>query len=209
MKHNKNHYYSRFPDVKVKIYTVSESLRRHLYIFKTITGVFSFKKLDLGTKVFIEHMLIPKEPSILLDLGCGYGPIGIVLAYKSPQSTIFLIDINKRAIWCARENIKINLSDGRSKITVLSGNYFEPIKNKNLKFDGIYINPPMRQGRKSFLELTHNISKYLKPKGSFQFVIKKKMGASFVLNYLKDIFPEKIEIICKRSGYWVFKCFHQ
>ncbi len=209
MKYNKNHYYSRFPDVNVKIYTISESLRRHLYIFKTITGVFSFKKLDLGTKVFIEHMFIPKEPSILLDLGCGYGPIGIVLAYKSPQSTIFLIEINKRAIWCAKENIKINLPNGKNKIRVLSGNYFEPIENKDLKFDGIYINPPLRQGRKSFLELVHNIPKYLKPNGSFQFVIKKKMGASFVLNYLKDIFPEKIDIICKRSGYWVFKCFHQ
>ncbi len=209
MKHNTNHYYSRFPDVNVKIFTISESLRRHLYIFKTITGIFSFKKLDLGTKVFIEHMLIPKRPSILLDLGCGYGPIGIALAHNSPQSVVFLIDINKRAIWCAMENIKINLPNERNKIKVLSGNYFEPIKNKNLKFDGIYINPPMRQGRKSFLELVYHIPKYLKPNGSFQFVIKKKMGASFILTHLKDIFPEKIDIICKRSGYWVFECFHR
>ena len=97
----------------------------------------------------------------------------------------------------------------KREIKVLSGDYFEPIKNKNLKFDGIYINPPLRQGRKSFLELINNIPSHLKPKGSFQFVIKKKMGASYILNHLKETFPdEKVDIICKRSGYWVFRCFH-
>ncbi len=208
MKHNKNHYYSRSPDVNVKIYTISESLRRHLFIFKTITGVFSFKKIDLGTKVFIEHMIIPEGSTNLLDLGCGYGPIGIVLAYNSPQSTVYLVDINKRAIWCTKENIKINLTNGIGKTRTFSGNYFEPIKNTKLKFDGIYINPPLRQGRKSFLELISHIPSYLELNGVLQFVIKKKMGALFIQNYLKDTFPdEKIEIICKRSGYWVFKCF--
>ncbi|MFX1366806.1 MAG: class I SAM-dependent methyltransferase [Promethearchaeota archaeon] len=209
MEKKENHYYSRFPDANVKIHTISESLRRHLYIFKTITGVFSFNKLDLGTKVFIENMYIPTESRTLLDLGCGYGSIGIVLSYESPQSSVYLIDINKRAIWCARENIRLNLKDKMKNIYVLSGNYFEPIKNKNLKFDGIYMNPPLRQGRKEFLKLIGEILRYLNRNGYFQFVIKKKMGASYILDYFKDTFPdENIEILCKRSGYWVFKCFH-
>lgn len=210
MDNNKNHYYSRHPEADVKIHTISESLRRHLYIFKTVTGVFSFKKLDLGTKVLIDHMFIPKGPSIFLDLGCGYGPIGIVLAYSSPQSTIFFIDINQRAIWCTKENIKINLTNKKVKTKVLTGNYFEPIKNKDLKFDGIYINPPLRQGRKSFLDLLNQIPSFLKPTGYLQFVIKRKMGALFVLNYLNNNFSDnRIEILCKRSGYWVFKCFQK
>ena len=79
-----------------------------------------------------------------------------------------------------------------------------------MKFDGIYMNPPLRQGRKEFLKVMHDISSYLKTNGSFQFVIKKKMGAAYILKYFKDTFPdENIEIICKRSGYWVFRCFHQ
>jgi len=209
MENNSNHYYSKFPDVNVKIHTISESLRRHLYIFKTITGVFSFNKLDLGTKVFIDHMYIPKESSVLLDLGCGYGPIGIVLGYESPQSSVYLIDINKRAIWCAKENIKLNLPNNKKNVITLSGNYFEPIKSKNLKFDGIYMNPPLRQGRKDFLKLLSVIPAHLKQNCSFQFVIKKKMGASYILEFFKDTFPdENIEILCKRSGYWVFRCFH-
>ena len=209
MDNNSNHYYSKFPDVNVKIHTISESLRRHLYIFKTITGVFSFNKLDLGTKVFIENMYIPIESKVFLDLGCGYGSIGIVLSYESPQSSVYLLDINKRAIWCTRENVRLNLQNRKKSIFVLSGNYFEPLKNKSLKFDGIYMNPPLRQGRKEFLKLLSEIPGYLKTNGSFQFVIKKKMGAAYILKYFKDTFPdENIEIICKRSGYWVFRCFH-
>ena len=209
MKNKKQHYYTEFPDVNVKINTFSESLRRHLYIFKTTTGVFSFKKVDLGTKVLIENMIIPKGANFLLDLGCGYGAIGIVLGYESSKSIVYFIDINKRAIWCARENIKINLPNNRKNLITLSGNYFEPIKNKDLKFDGIYMNPPLRQGRKQFLRLIHEIPKYLTNNGSFQFVIKKKMGAQYIMNFLNDSFPNgKTDILCKRSGYWVFRCFN-
>ena len=201
----KEHYFSKFPDVNLKLHTVSESLRRHLYIFKTVTGVFSFKKLDLGTKVLIENMRIPQEPSVLLDLGCGYGPIGIVLAYESPQSIVYLIEINKRAIWCAKENIKINLSNYKKRVFALEGNYFEPVGDKAIQFDGIYMNPPLRLGKKPFLELCKKVSDYLKKGGFFQFVIRKKMGAQSLFESINKLDLEKqIEIICKRSGYWVF-----
>ncbi|MFX1388799.1 MAG: class I SAM-dependent methyltransferase [Promethearchaeota archaeon] len=210
MEDNRDHYYSKFPDGKVKIHTISESLRKHLYIFKTITGVFSYNKLDLGTKVLIEHMYIPKDAGTFLDLGCGYGAIGIVIGRESPQSLIYLIDINQRAVWCSKENVKINLPDQTKNMIVMSGNYFEPITRKGLKFDGIYMNPPLRQGRKNFLKLLGEILSYLKPNGSFQFVIRKKMGAPYILKYFKDTFPdEKIDVLCKRSGYWVFRCFYQ
>ncbi|MHA2180725.1 MAG: class I SAM-dependent methyltransferase [Promethearchaeota archaeon] len=209
MNNKTEHYSSEFPNVKVKIHTISESLRKHLYIFKTVTGVFSFRKIDLGTKILVEHMIIPKNPSVLLDLGCGYGPIGIVLGHESPESSVYLIDINKHAIWCTKENIKIN-STNTKNIRVFSGRYFEPIESKNLKFDGIFMNPPLRQGRKEFLNLIHITPNYLTSKGSFQFVIKKKMGAPFILNYLRSEFPnKKVDILCKRSGYWIFRCFQE
>jgi len=202
------HYFSESPDVNLKIHTVSESLRRHLFIFKTVTGTFSFKKMDLGTKILIENLIIPDEPSFLLDLGCGYGPIGIVLGYESPESTIYMVDINKRAIWSAKQNIKLNISDYKKRVFAINGDYFEPIKAKNLKFDGIYMNPPMRQGKQQFLDLFDQINLYLKDTGFFQFIIKRKMGAESISKSVKELFPEnRIDVICKRSGYWVFNFY--
>ncbi|MHA2288052.1 MAG: class I SAM-dependent methyltransferase [Promethearchaeota archaeon] len=207
MENKNQHYSTQFPDVRVKIYSVPESLKHHLFLFKTVTGVFSFKKMDLGTKVFIEHMKIPEDPTVILDMGCGYGAIGIVLAYLKPKSTVYFTDVNKRAIWCTKENIKYNLLDRSGKTIVLEGNYFEPFKKKNLKFDAIYMNPPIRNGRSEFLALCGDIPPFLNPKGLFQFVIKKKMGAEYIHNYLKKHFSEQFELIevtFKRSGYWIF-----
>jgi 16S rRNA G1207 methylase RsmC len=210
MEDKNQHYYSKFPDTQVKIFTISESLRRHLFIFKTITGVFSYKKLDLGTKTFVENMVIPNDSGTFLDLGCGYGVIGIVLSYISPESLVYLIDVNKRAIWCTRENIKINLINSKKNAITLSGNYFEPIRKKNIVFDEIYMNPPLRKGRKDFLKIIEEVQEFLKLNGSFQFVIKKKMGAPYIFDFLRKNYPDNhVEIICKRSGYWVFRVFRQ
>ena len=207
MNQKNQHYSTVYPDVKLKVYTISESLRKHLYIFKTATGVFSFKKIDLGTQILIEHMTIPKNPSVLLDLGCGYGPIGIVLGYESPLSQIFFIDINKRATWCSKQNIKINFPENRDRFKVLTGNYLEPVIKKNIKFDGIYMNPPIRKGRAAFLKILNEAPSVLKPNGFFQFVIRKKMGASYIEQFINNNFQRdkySFNILCKRSGYWVF-----
>ena len=205
MTHDHQDYSTTLPDVSLKIHTVPVSLRRHLYMFKTITGVFSYKKLDLGTKVLVDHMIIPDKPSMLLDLGCGYGVIGIVLAYESTFSSVYFIDVNKRAIWCTRENVRLNLPNNKGKYRIYTGNYFKPIEETKVMFDAIYMNPPLRQGRKEFLDLFKTLPNYLKSNGSFQFVIKKKMGAEYVYKYLLDLFSEdKINVLCKRSGYWVF-----
>jgi len=208
MGKQKDQYSSRYPDVDLKVYTISESLRRHLFIFKTTTGVFSYRKLDLGTQVFIENMAIPSEKSKLLDLGCGYGPIGIVLGYNSPKSEVYFIDKNRRAIWCVKENIKINLPHSQDRLHVLDGDYFKAFKNEKPQFDGIYMNPPLREGRDEFLNVVQKIPKYLTKEGFFEFVIRKKMGAPYILKYFQNKFSDQaIEVKVKRSGYWVFRCF--
>ncbi|MBD3212202.1 MAG: methyltransferase [Candidatus Lokiarchaeota archaeon] len=206
----KEHYSTRYPDVNLKVHTISESLRRHLYIFKTTTGVFSYRKIDLGTHVFIEHMSIPSEASVLLDLGCGYGPIGMVLGYNSRESEVYFIDKNRRAIWCVKENIKINLPNSQDRLHVRAGDYFDALKDQSVRFDGIYMNPPLREGRDEFLSVLHEVPKYLNENGFFEFVIRKKMGAPFMLKYFQNEFPnETIEVMVKRSGYWIFHCFHR
>ncbi|MBN1802753.1 MAG: class I SAM-dependent methyltransferase [Candidatus Lokiarchaeota archaeon] len=210
MKHENQHYYSSLPDTRLKIQTVAESLRGHLYIFKTASGVFSFRKLDNGTKLLIEYMTIPEQEAILLDLGCGYGPIGIVLGYEATASKVFLVDVNKRAIWCTKENIKTNISNYKGRVRAMKSNYFEKFKANNLRFDGIYMNPPIRLGRREFLDICAQVPDFLTNRGFFQFVIRKKMGADIVLKNLKTLYDaQNVDIICKRGGYWVFKCFHE
>jgi len=205
MDQKDEHYFNEFSNSEVKFYTVSASLRKHLYLFKTATGIFSYKKLDLGTRVLIENMIIVKNANSFLDLGCGYGAIGLVLAYESPESMVYLTDINRRALWCTKQNIQVNLPLEKDRIKVLYGKYFEPFNSKDVQFDAIYMNPPLRLGRKHFLRLFEELPIYLKKDGSFQFVIRRKMGAEYVYNYLIEAFTKQnIEIICKRSGYWVF-----
>ena len=205
MRNDHQDYSTELPEVPLKVYTIPVSLRKHLYLFKTISGVFSYKKLDLGTKVLLENMIIPQEKSQVLDLGCGYGIIGIVVAYESPESTVYFIDINKRAIWCTKENVKLNIPYLQSNIQVYTGNYFLPLKSKDIKFDAIFMNPPIRKGRREFLNLFDSIQSHMKSNGSFQFVIRKKLGSDFINRYLIDLYSEdRIRILCKRSGYWVF-----
>ncbi|MHA1149270.1 MAG: class I SAM-dependent methyltransferase [Promethearchaeota archaeon] len=196
-----DHYYTGSPNSQVRFFTISESLRRHLYIFKTLSGVFSFKKIDLGTKVLVENLIIPEGSESFLDLGCGYGVIGIIVAFESPNSKVYMTDINKRAIWCTKENVKINLPKREQKVKIIKGNYFEPFKGSDIKFDAIYTNPPLRRGRKEFLYLCEQIPQYLNKDGIFQFVIKRKMGAKAIYDSLPN---DAIEILCKKSGYWVF-----
>jgi 16S rRNA (guanine1207-N2)-methyltransferase len=202
------HYSSPLPDVNLRFFTVPVSVRRHLYLCKTVNGIFSFKKLDLGTKILIDHIYIPPNDPILLDLGCGYGIIGIVLLYERPESKVYFIDSNKLAVWCSRENVKFNVPHKIKDAFMFNGNYFEPLAGKEIKFDAIYMNPPMRKGRKEFINLFKVIPQFLKPGGTFQFVIMKKLGAQYVFDYLNNTLQEGgISIVCKRSGYWVF-CFH-
>jgi len=205
MEEEHQDYSTELPEVPIKVFTIPVSLKKHLYLFKTISGVFSYKKLDLGTKVLIENMVISKKASTLLDLGCGYGVIGIVLAHESPDSSVNFIDINKRAIWCTKENIKLNLPQMQSNLHVYVGNYFSPLEGKDIKFDSIYMNPPIRKGRNDFLSLFNEIQYYLKKGGSFQFVIRKKLGAEFIYRYLMDLYSDKqVRILCKLSCYRVF-----
>ena len=203
MKYKSNsHYFSKSPQATLKTYSISESLRGHLYIFKTSSGIFSYRKIDLGTKTFIKYMEIPIHNAIFLDMGCGYGPIGIVLAKERPNSFVYMIDINKRAISFAKENVNINQV---GNIKVLNGSYFEPIKSQNIKFDRIYTNPPLKKGKKEFLNFCSLVPDYLKAGGSFQFVIRRTLGGKNIFETLSEILSNmEVEVTYKRSGYWIF-----
>ena len=109
-KSNKeDHYYTKQPKSQPRLGLVSTYLRGNYFQFQTSSSVFSKERIDLGTRLLIESMILPKAGKIL-DLGCGYGPIGIVAAVLNPDLHIVMVDINERAVWLAKEN-KIAMKD--------------------------------------------------------------------------------------------------
>lgn len=84
----------------------------------------------------------------MLDVGCGYGPIGITIAKLYPYLNIKMIDINERAISLAKKNVEQNKAQN---VTVLKSNIYENIKEEE-SFDYILTNPPIRAGKKSYMK---------------------------------------------------------
>ncbi len=166
------------------------------YFFYTDIGVFSKTGLDFGTRLLLET-IIPFIGNDVLDLGCGYGPIGIIIADKK-KCNVTMTDINKRAVELARENSVMN----RVKPKIIISDGFTAIKGE---FDHIITNPPIRAGKQTIYGWFLQAQDYLKTTGSLIFVIRKDQGAASAIKYCEGIYS-KVEIINKKSGYFVIKC---
>ena len=134
------HYFTERPKSMGKYGLVRAYMRGRAFEFFTASGVFSKKRIDNGTRLLVESMILPKE-GYALDIGCGYGAVGIIAAAIQPDLEVFLVDVNKRAVWLARQNIEKNrIYNAEAK----SGFTYEPVKD--LMFDCILSNPPVSAG---------------------------------------------------------------
>ena len=131
-----------------------------------------------------------------MDLGCGYGPIGITLARLNPRAEITMIDINQRAVDLAKVNIEQN---GVKNARVLQSNGFENLEGT---FNAIISNPPIRTGKKVIYSLFEESIQYLENGGSIYLVIQKKQGAKSAMNKLNEIYGN-CQVINKKGGYWI------
>ncbi|NQT09149.1 methyltransferase, partial [Candidatus Bathyarchaeota archaeon] len=102
-----DHYFSRRPSSRVRLGLVRCRLRGQEFEFLTSSGIFSYKKLDLGTRLLVESMVLP-ESGRVLDVGCGYGPVGIVAARLVPGLEVWMTDVNERAVRLAERNCERN-----------------------------------------------------------------------------------------------------
>ncbi len=191
-----DHYFSETPTTPLKIHKVKTILRGISFEFLTAPGVFSYKKIDKGTRILIESMVLPEEGCIL-DLGCGYGVIGIVAAKLNPKLKIIMTDINKRAIWLAKRNVELNQV---KNVKILQGDLYSPVMNQ--KFDAIITNPPIHAGLRTVFEIIEKAPKHLNSNGTLQIVAKTKMGAKRISEKMLHIF-KNVEEISKKSGYRV------
>ncbi len=192
-----DHYFTNNEQLKSEIRYINYSYGDIKITFASDNGVFSKDKIDYGSKFLVETFL--KKADIkngsFLDLGCGYGFIGITLA-KILDVQISMSDINKRAVHLT----KINLKDNNIKAQVYLSDGFTDI---NDIFDIIITNPPIRVGKNILLRLLLDSVSHLKNNGELWFVIRKDQGAKSIINILEE--EHKCEIVAKSKGFYIIR----
>lgn len=192
------HYFSENPDSKHDESTISGMLRGKRFSFKTDSGVFSPKKIDKGTIILVEELELSKDDDVL-DVGCGYGVIGISIADE--VNSVTMTDLNNRSVGLTRKNIKLN-GKSEKNIEVFQGDLFEKVSNK--KYGVIISNPPIKAGKELIHKIISKGHDLLNENGSIWVVIQTKHGAKSLTKYMEEIFGN-VETVTISGGYRVLK----
>ena len=193
------HYYDLDPSLESKERLIEFDILGRKITLLTDNGVFSKDKLDEGSRLLIETVLPLNLAGRILDLGCGYGPIGLSLAMSNKEASFVLADINPRAVALAHKNAD-NLHFS-SRVTCLQSDLYNNIEGK---FDAILLNPPIRAGTKVTYTMYKEAKEHLVTGGQFYFVIRKAQGASSASQYVKEVFGN-ITMLARHKGYHIYK----
>ena len=188
------HYFTN-ENLESNIQSFKIKMGNHDFIFKTDNGVFSKGELDFGTNLLIKNVLEQNISGEVLDLGCGYGPIGITLS-KILKCDVTMIDVNKRAVHLTKMNIKDN---NVNNCEALVSEGYSDIGDK--KFDYIVSNPPIRVGKKILYDLLINAKDHLKENGKMFIVIRKEQGANSLIHDMSEYY--QVEVIDKEKGFFI------
>ena len=190
------HYFSSTPQSHERFGLVRTSLCGKPFEFLTASSVFSKRKVDCGTRLLIESMILPKT-GYILDLGCGYGVVGISVAKFNPKLHVVMTDVNARAVRLAKKNLSLNrVFDAE----VRYGFFYEPVED--LKFNSVLSNPPVSAGMETVKAIVTGAPKVMAPDASFQMVIRSKIGAKILPALFTETFG-KCEVISRESGFRV------
>ncbi|AEV17440.1 hypothetical protein GTCCBUS3UF5_1110 [Geobacillus thermoleovorans CCB_US3_UF5] len=193
------HYYSVNPTSERNPQTWTYVLRGHEFRFTTDSGVFSKREVDFGTRLLIETFEEPGVAGDLLDVGCGYGPIGLALAKSFPNRRVHMIDVNERALELAQENKQAN---GIDNAVIYKSDLFSEVGEQ--RFAAVVTNPPIRAGKRVVYAIFEQSRDYLLDHGELWVVIQKKQGAPSALQKLNECFPA-VEVVAKKKGYYIIK----
>lgn len=194
-----NHYYTEQPTLAHQLDRWSFELKGKNFSFLTDSGVFSKKTVDYGSRVLIdtfEWAMLPEGK--ILDVGCGYGPIGLSLAFATKRA-VEMVDINQRAVYLAQENAKNNQIE---QTDIHTSNIYETLNEKS--YAAIVSNPPIRAGKKVVHEILTGAFHLLKEGGTLTVVIQKKQGAPSAEKKMAEIFGN-VEILKKDKGYYILQ----
>lgn len=165
---------------------------------KTDLGVFSKNNIDEGTYAFLKALIPLQLKGRILDVGCGYGALGLTLASFSPKNDYVLVDINERAISLTQGNIEyLNLKN----VTCLQSDIYQNVEGQ---FDSIVINPPIRAGKKIIYQMFKGAYDYLLDGGSLFIVIRKSHGAFSARDYITSVFGN-CTLLKRDKGYYIYQ----
>lgn len=193
------HYFTRRPQSESKPQTWINQIRNKSYTFTTDEGVFSKNTIDFGTRLLIEQFQPPEAKGDFLDLGCGYGPIGIVLANEWQDRHIVMADVNERAIALAEKNAAQN---NVTNVEFVMSDRLQQLEYRS--FAAVITNPPIRAGKQIVYQLFEESLQALHNNGELWIVIQKKQGAPSAKKKLTSLF-EHVETVTRKKGYYIFR----
>ena len=198
-----SHYFSEVQDVKSAKKIINYEIKNEKFEFLTDNGVFSKTKVDFGTDVMLRTFLNEnkKLKNIrILDIGCGYGVVSVVLKKFFEKTKILSTDVNERALELTKENIQKN--NRTDDFEVRKSFVFDNISEN---FDVILSNPPIRAGKQVIFEIYEKSFFHLNKNGEFYCVIQTKHGAKSTKKKLEELFGNCTTLVIE-AGYRIFRC---
>jgi 16S rRNA (guanine1207-N2)-methyltransferase len=191
------HYFTHLPRSPKKDYGFNADIYGINLRFVTASGMFSPQKVDLGSLTLMTYMDIRNNTEVL-DLGCGYGAIGLYAAKIYPSCKITMVEINERAAWAAKKNVLLN---GVKNATAMQSFMFSALKNR--MFDTILLNPPISAGLEVCYEMIEKSFDHLKEGGTMQVVAKNRKGGERISEKMKEVFGN-LDVLGRKGGFWVY-----
>ena len=193
------HYFDLDPTLASKQRLIEYFIDGRTITLVSDNGVFSKNKIDEGSFAFLKVIVPLRLSGKILDLGCGYGPIGLTIALTSPEARVDLADINTRALALCEENAKrLGLSP---RVTILQSNIYENIEGT---YDSIVVNPPIRAGKIVTYAMYEGAKQRLIDGGCLYVVIRKAQGAESASQYIEELFGN-VEMLGRHKGYHVYR----
>lgn len=190
-----DHYYTVNPSSAHDLRRVTFTALGNLLQFDTDAGVFSRDGLDTGSHALMEAL--PDLTGRVLDLGCGWGAVGVTIKKRWPEIDLVMTDVNQRAADLSKANLALNGVTAE----VLQGDGFENVTGS---FDFVITNPPIRAGKQAIYAMFADARDRLNPGGRLYIVIRKQQGAPSALKYLRELFAQS-EVIAREAGFWVIE----
>ena len=190
------HYYTNNPTSEHEERSFRAVFAGRVLAFDTDAGVFSKGELDVGTRLLLDAL--PELSGDVLDLGCGWGAIGVAVARANKAARVTMVDVNHRALGLAQDNCR------RNGVTaeVIESDGMAAVMGRT--YDAIITNPPIRAGKQVIYQMFADAAVSLKEGGALYLVIRKQQGAESCVKYLKTLFGA-VEKLDKSGGFWVLK----